>query len=52
MKLRLMLTISGIARASRWAGTVAGALDLLEDELRSATPIAPPDEAELLEAEP
>ncbi len=35
-----------------WAGTVEGALDLLEAELRAGTPTAPPDEAELLEAEP
>ncbi|HUR74968.1 MAG TPA: TIGR00730 family Rossman fold protein [Sporichthya sp.] len=40
------------AELLRWAGTVDGALDLLEDELRSATPTVPPDEAELLEAEP
>lgn len=40
------------AEVLRWAGTVSGALDLLEDELRSASPTSPPDEAELLEAEP
>nr|WP_293768755.1 TIGR00730 family Rossman fold protein [Sporichthya sp.] len=40
------------AELLRWAGTVEGAFDLLEDELRHATPTGPPDEAELLESEP
>jgi uncharacterized protein (TIGR00730 family) len=40
------------AELLRWASTVSGAFDLLEDELRNATPTAPPDEAELLESEP
>lgn len=39
------------AELLRWAGTVEGAFDLLEAELRSATPSAPPDQAELLESE-
>jgi uncharacterized protein (TIGR00730 family) len=41
------------AEVLRWAGTVEGALDLLEDELRAGAPSeVPPDEVELLEAEP
>lgn len=35
-----------------WAGTVQGALDLLEGELQVGAPTQAPDPAELLEAEP
>ena len=35
-----------------WAGTVAGALDLVEGELRAGVPAQTPDPAEMLEAEP
>jgi uncharacterized protein (TIGR00730 family) len=55
-QIRVLVERGFMRRASaellHWAGTVEGAFDLLEDELRHATPTQPPDEAELLEAEP